>query len=207
MITFLDGVDDQRHVIEYLEIAEHYHYSINNQRPRIEFQNELFREVYQLRSLLSAIEHLDLERSPMITEALAILIHFVIEHDMHIVQKLDFPNIIDNRRFMYLGNSALEQINIISKDKKEFTLLKMLDKTATAIGRRLLKERLLNPILEKDELEKRYNLIERVLSHTRYLDETMRGVYDLQRLSRRLNLGRLHPFEMNHIYEDRKSVV
>jgi len=206
VITFLDGVNDQRYVIEYLEISEHYHYSVNNQRPRIEFQNELFREVYQLRSLLSAIEHLDLERSPMITEALAILIHFVIEHDVHIVQKLDFPNIIDNRRFMYLGNSALEQINIISKDKKEFTLLRMLDKTATAIGRRLLKERLLNPILEKNELEKRYNLIERVLSHTRHLDETMRGIYDLQRLSRRLNLGRLHPFEMNHIYDSMLSV-
>jgi len=206
VVTFLDGITDQRHVMSYLEIAEHYHYSVNNQRPKIEFQNDLFREVYQIRSLLSPIEHLDLERSPMITESLAILIHFVIEHDMHIVQKLDMPNIIDNRRFMYLGNSALEQMGIISKDKKEFTLLKMMDRSATAIGRRLLKERLLNPIMEKDELERRYNLIERVSSHTRYLDEMMRGIYDLQRLSRRLNLGRLHPFEMNHVYESMLSV-
>jgi len=206
VVTFLDGVQDQRHVMQYLEIAEHYHYSVNNQRPRIEFQNNLFREVYQIRSLLSAIEHLDLERSPMITESLAILIHFVIEHDIHIVQKLDMPNIIDNRRFMYLGNSALEQMGIISKDKKEFTLLKMLDKSATSIGRRLLKERLLNPIMEREELERRYNLIDKVSSHTRYLDEMMRGVYDLQRLSRRLNLGRLHPFEMNHIYDSILSV-
>jgi len=206
VVTFLDGITDQRHVMQYLEIAEHYHYSVNNQRPRIEFQNDLFKEVYQVRSLLSPIEHLDLERSPMITESLAILIHFVIEHDIHIVQKLDHPNIIDNRRFMYLGNSALEQMGIISKDKKEFTLLKMMDKSATAIGRRLLKERLLNPIMEATELERRYNLIEKVSSHTRYLDEMMRGVYDLQRLSRRLNLGRLHPFEMNHIYESMLSV-
>jgi DNA mismatch repair protein MutS len=206
VITFLDGVDNQRHILGYLEIAEHYHYSVNNERPKIEFQNRLFKEVYQIRSLLCAIEHLDLERNPMITESLAILIHFVVEHDMHIVQKLDSPNIIDNRRFMYLGNSALEQINILSKDKKEFTLLKMLDKSATAIGRRLLKERLLNPIMEKDELEKRYDLIERVSSHTRYLDETMRGIYDLQRLSRRLNLGRLHPFEMNHIHDSMQSI-
>ena len=206
VVTFLDGIKDQRHVMQYLEIQEHYHYSVNNQRPRVEFQNDLFKEVYQVRSLLSPIEHLDLERSPMITESLAILIHFVIEHDMHIVQKLDRPNIIDNRRFMYLGNSALEQMGIVSKDKKEFTLLKMMDKSATAIGRRLLKERLLNPIMEADELERRYNLIERVSSHTRYLDEMMRGVYDLQRLSRRLNLGRLHPFEMNHVYESMLSV-
>lgn len=206
VVTFLDGVDNQRYVMQYLEIPEHYHYSVNNERPKIEFQNNLFREVYQIQSLLSPIEHLDLERSPMITESLAILIHFVIEHDIHIVQKLDMPNIIDNRRFMYLGNNALEQVGIISKDKKEFTLLKMMDKSATAIGKRLLKERLLNPIMEKDELERRYNLIEKVSSHVRFLDETMRGIYDVERLSRRLDLARLHPFEMNHIYDSMQSV-
>ncbi len=206
VVTFLDGVDDQRHVMHYLEIPEHYNYSVNNKRQKIEFQNKLFREVYQIHSLLSAIEHLDLERSPMITESLAILIDFVIEHDIHIIQKLDYPKIIDNRRFMYLGNSALEQMGVVSRDKKEYTLLKMLDKSATAIGRRLLKERLLNPIMEKEELERRYDLIERVSSHTRYLDEIMRGIYDLERLSRRLDLGKLHPFEMNHIYESMLSV-
>ena len=206
VVTFLDGITDQKHVMQYLEISEHYHYSVNHERPKIEFQNELFREVYQIQSLLSPIEHLDLERSPMITESLAILIHFVIEHDIHIVQKLDMPRIIDNRRFMYLGNNALEQVGVISKDKKEFTLLKMLDKSSTAIGKRLLKERLLNPIIDKEELERRYNLIEKVSSHTRFLDETMRGIYDLERLSRRLVLARLHPFEMNHVYESMLSV-
>ena len=206
VVTFLDGIDDQRHVMQYLEIPDHYHYSVNNQRPKIDFQNELFKEVYQIQSLLSPIEHLDLERSPMITESLAILIHFVIEHDYHIVQKMSLPRLIDNRRFMYLGNNALEQMGIISKDRQEFTLLKMMDKSATAIGRRLLKERLLNPIMEVTELERRYNLIERVSSHVRYLDEMMRGVYDLERLSRRLNLGRLHPFEMNHVYDSMESV-
>ena len=206
VVTFLDGIDDQRHVMQYLEIPEHYHYSVNNTRIKIDFQNELFKEVYQIQSLLSPIEHLDLERSPMITEALAILINFVIEHDYHIIQKMSMPRIIDNRRFMYLGNNALEQMGIISKDRKEFTLLKMMDKSSTAIGRRLLKERLLNPIMDEQELERRYNLIERVSSHVRYLDEMMRGVYDLERLARRLNLGRLHPFEMNHMYESMVSV-
>jgi len=206
VMTFLDGVDNQKHVMQYLEIPEHYHYSVNNKRVKIDFQNELFKEVYQIQSLLSPIEHLDLERNPMITESLAILINFVIEHDYHIIQKMAMPRIIDNRRFVYLGNNALEQMGIISKDRREFTLLKMLDKSATAIGRRLLKERLLNPIMESDELERRYNLIERVSSHTRYLDETMRGIYDLERLSRRLSLARLHPFEMNHLYDSMLSV-
>ena len=201
VITFLDGIVDQKFLINYLEIAEHYHYTVNNQRPKNDFQNKLFSEVYQIQSILSPIEYLDLERTPMITESLAILINFVIEHDIQIIQKLTSPNIIDNRRFMYLGNNSLEQLGVISKDKKEFILLKMLDHSSTAIGRRLLKERLLNPILDESELNRRYDLIEKVSPYTRYLDETMRGIYDLERLSRRLSLSRLHPFEMNHIYD------
>lgn len=206
VLTFLEGVDDTREIVRYLEISDHYSYSVNQIRPKIEYQNELFEKVYQIQSLLSPIEHLDLERTPLITEALAILVHFVIEHDVHIIQKLDRPKQIDNRRYLYLGNNALEQLSIISKDKDELSIARLIDKTGTAIGKRLLKERLLNPIIEKEELERRYNLIERVTSHVRLLEETLRGIYDLERLSRRIDLGRLHPFEMNYIHDSLVNV-
>ena len=201
VLSFLEGVNDQKHILRYLEIDEHYTYSVNNQRPKIEYQNELFKRVYQIQSLLSPIEHLDLERTPMISESLAVLVHFVIEHDFHIIQKLSRPQLIDNRRYMYLGNSAFEQLGVISKDKDEMTLLRLIDKSVTAIGKRLLKERLLNPIMEEEELTRRYNLAEKVSSHAKLLEENLRNIYDLERLSRRTNLGRLHPFEMNFIYD------
>ncbi len=201
VLTFLDGVDSQKEVIRYLEIPDHYHYSVNHHRPRIHYQNELFKSVYEIESLLSPIEHLDLERSPLVSEALAVLVHFVIEHDHHIIQKLFRPQIIDSKRYMYLGNAALEQLSVISKDRNELTVLKLIDKSATAIGKRLLKERLLNPIMEQEELERRYDFIEKTSPHTRILEETLRGIYDLERLARRMKLGRLHPFEMNFVYE------
>ena len=206
IVTFLEGVKSQKHVLEYLEIPEHFTYSINHNRVKVALQNELFKEIFQIRSLLSPIEHLDLERNPMITESLAILIHFIIEHDYHIVQKLSTPKLIENSKFMYLGNNALEQLGIISRDRKELTVLKLLDKSSTAIGKRLLKERLLNPIMKKDELNRRFDFIEKVQNHTRYLDEKLRGIYDLERLSRRMEVARLHPFEMNHIYDSLLSL-
>lgn len=201
VLSFLDGVDDQKHILRYLEIDEHYTYSVNTQRPKIEYQNELFKRVYQIQSLLSPIEHLDLERTPMISESLSVLVHFVIEHDFHIIQKLSRPSLIDNKRYLYLGNSAFEQLGVISKDRDEMTLLKLIDKSVTAIGKRLLKERLLNPIMEEKELTRRYNLAEKVSSHTKLLEENLRNIYDLERLSRRTNLGKLHPFEINFIYD------
>ncbi|NOQ32184.1 MAG: DNA mismatch repair protein [Helicobacteraceae bacterium] len=206
VLTFLDGVISQREVMHYLEISDHYHYSVNNTRPRIEYQNELLKSVYTIKSLLSPIEHLDLERSPMISESLSTLVHFIIEHDFHIIQKLSRPRSIDNTKFMYLGNNALEQLNIISKDRDEKTILKLIDKTSTSIGRRLLKERIVNPIMHEEELERRFDLIEKVNQHVNILSESLRSIYDLERLSRRVNLSKLHPFEINYVYESLLSV-
>ena len=200
VLTFFEGVTDQKKILHYLEISEHYAYSVQYDRPKIDYQNELFQNVYQIQSLLSPIEHLDLERHPFISEALATLVHFVIEHDYHIIQKLSRPKMIDNARYMYLGNNALEQLAVISKDRSDTTLLKLIDKSVTAIGKRLFKERLLNPIQERRELERRYGLIERVMPHTRMLIDALRGVYDLERLHRRIALARLHPFEINYVH-------
>ncbi len=44
---------------------------------------------------LTPIEHLDMERSPLSTESLAILIDFVIAHDSSIIQKLSNPIKLD----------------------------------------------------------------------------------------------------------------
>ena len=200
VLTFLEGVENQKEVLRYLEISEHYAYSVNHERPKIDYQNELFQNVYQVQSLLSPIEHLDLERHPFVSEALATLVHFVIEHDYHIIQKLSRPKMIDNTRYMYLGNNALEQLFVISKDRSDMTLLRLIDKSVTAIGKRLLKERLLNPIQERAELERRYGLIDRVMPHVRMLGDALRGVYDLERLHRRIALARLHPFEINYVH-------
>ncbi len=206
VLTFLEGVDNPKEVLRYLEIGEHYAYSVNHDRPKIDYQNELFEKVYRIQSLLSPIEHLDLERHPFVSEALATLIHFVIEHDYHIIQKLARPKMIDNARYLYLGNNALEQLNIVSKDRSELTLLRLIDKSTTAIGKRLLKERLLNPVREKAELERRYGLIERVMPHVRMLGDALRNVYDLERLQRRISLQKLHPFEMNYVHASLQGI-
>lgn len=201
VLTLLDGVQHQKEVLHYLEIPENCSYSVNVDRVKISFQNSLFAQVFQIQSLLSAIEHLDLERTPLISESLAILIQFIVEHDEHIVQKMARPQIIASDRYMMLGNNALEQLDIISNDSKEKTLIKLLDRCLTALGKRLLKERLLNPIMKKEELERRYDLIERVQNHTPAIDGFMRSIYDVERLMRKVSLKRLHPYEVNYLYD------
>ena len=183
---------------KYLEL-HHYHSSYNERRCKIIYQNELFKKVYEINSFLSAIEYLDLERYPYTTEALAILIEFIIEHDEAIIEKMNRPLFLGECQYLYLGNNALEQLGVISRDKSEVTLLKLIDKTSTAFGKRLLKERLLSPILDKEILEKRYDLSEKLMTHADSFDTHLKNIYDLERISRRIKLKKLHPVELTYM--------
>ena len=116
MIITLDSRDiDKEWVVHYLEL-ESLHYSLNTKRFKIQFQNELFTRVFNINSFLSSIEFLDLERHPYTTESLAVLIDFIIEHDESIIEKMNKPQFLGNNRYMYIGNNAMEQLSVISRD-------------------------------------------------------------------------------------------
>ena len=198
ILTLAHSGIDSEWLLHYLEIKNLPH-SFNNTHPRIAYQNELFARVFEIRSLLSPIEYLDLERHPLTTEALAILIDFIIEHDESLIEKMNRPQFLGNTRYLYLGNNALEQLGVISRDPSEVTLLELIDRSCTAFGKRLLKERLLNPVCDPKILNERYDLSERVAPHHERFATQLKQIYDLERLARRIKLRRLHPVELTYV--------
>ncbi|WP_456457503.1 MutS-related protein [Nitratifractor sp.] len=198
ILTLANPEIDPEWLLNYLEIKNLPH-SFNESHPRIAYQNELFARVFQIRSLLSPIEYLDLERYPLTTEALAILIDFIIEHDEHLIEKMNRPQFLGNNRYLYLGNNALEQLGVISRDPSEVTLLELIDRSSTAFGKRLLKERLLNPVCDPEILNARYDLSERVAPRSEQFATRLKQIYDLERLTRRIKLRRLHPVELTYV--------
>lgn len=204
VVTFADKNIDQKQVIEYLELSKKT-FHISTFRPKITYQNELFKNVFNIQSLLTAIEHLDMERQPLATESLAILIDFVIGHDAKIIQKLSFPVKLDVSRYVYLGNNALEQLNIIETSHNP-SLLKLINNTATAMGKRLLKERLTHPIKDSKEILRRYTLSKDLYDYHAPIEGELSNIYDIERLTRRIKLSRLHPFELNYLYDSLLSI-
>ncbi len=204
IVTIADKNINQKEIIDYLELnLKSYH--LRNFRPKISYQNELFKNVFSIESLLTPIEHLDMERSPLSTESLAILIDFVIAHDSAIIQKLSNPIKLDVSRYIYLGNNALEQLNIIDTSHNP-SLIKLMNNTSTAMGKRLLKERLTNPIKDAKELLRRYNLSKELYDYHSPIENELANIYDIERLTRRIKLARLHPFELNYLYDSLLSI-
>lgn len=204
VVTFLDKNTDQKEIIEYLELSHKTHHILNS-HPKIAYQNELFKTVFEIESLLTPIEHLNMERYALASESLAILIDFVIGHDSKIIQKLSMPIKLDVNKYVYLGNNALEQLNILETPHQP-NLLKLINNTSTAMGKRLLKERLTHPIKDEKELLRRYKLSRDLYDYHAPMENALANIYDIERLTRRIKLNRLHPFELNYLYDSLEAI-
>ncbi len=157
--------------------------------------------------MLSPIEYLDIERYPYASESLAILCDFIIEHDANIIEKMSRPILVGNSRYLYLGNNALEQLDIISRNPNEMTLLNLIDQTSTAIGKRLLKERLLNPICDIKTLNERFDLSAQLMKEYKKFEIALKQVYDLERILRRIALKKLHPLELDYLSTSLEAIL
>ncbi len=86
----------------------------------------------------------------------------------------------------------LELTESIRNKERMYSLLWLLDETKTAMGGRLLKTWLENPLIDIQEIEKRYDIITTLLEEF-ILSEDLRkdlyNVYDLERLCGRIALG------------------
>lgn len=98
-------------------------------------------------------------------------------------------NIVNENSFMRMSINTkrnLELIENIRTKEKKYSLLWLLDKTKTAMGSRLLKKWILNPLINKDEIENRYDKIDILMKEFIIRDELrdeLDNIYDLERLT------------------------
>ena len=86
----------------------------------------------------------------------------------------------------------LELTETLRLKQRNYSLIWVLDKTKTAMGARLLKTYIENPLIDKEEINKRYDVVESLLDEF-ILHEDLKNllyeVYDIERLSGRIAFG------------------
>ncbi len=93
----------------------------------------------------------------------------------------------------------LELTETLRLKQRNHSLIWLLDKTKTAMGSRLLKNFIENPLIDKNEIERRYDCIEKLLEEfilTNDLEKYLLEVYDLERLSGRIAFGSANARDM-----------
>lgn len=118
------------------------------------------------------------------------LAHLQVAESFEIGQYLQMANTV--QRNLELTQSA-------TTGKKQGSLFWVLDKTTTAMGGRLLKQWLSRPLLSLDRINQRQQMVQALLDDyfTREnIVDSLKGVYDLERLSGRVAFGSVNPREL-----------
>ncbi|NLY17836.1 MAG: DNA mismatch repair protein MutS [Clostridiaceae bacterium] len=100
--------------------------------------------------------------------------------------------------YMMIDSSSrrnLELTETLKERKKRGSLLWVLDKTMTAMGGRLLRKWIEQPLLDVDEINKRLDAVEELMEKFMIRNEIMellKRVYDMERLSAKLIVGNVN---------------
>ncbi len=216
LINTLDVIElSNEEIINYFEIHNIPYHIFNNKIPsimkNIDYQNEVLRAIFNEQSFLTPIEALHLERTPTATLSYILMLKFVSEHDRNIIKNIDKPKRDIHNFYLYLGSSSLSQLNVIANKLSEAessvnSLYSLIAKTSTPMGKRLLKDRLLNPIVDSETLNKRYNQVEIFLPLYKEVEKYLNEIIDIERLNRKMSLLTLQPAEFSYLHGAYNSI-
>jgi DNA mismatch repair protein MutS len=97
---------------------------------------------------------------------------------------------------------SLEITRTIREGRREGSLLAVLDQTITAMGSRLLADWVANPLTDVAAIDARLDAVAELVADARLasdLRESLRRVYDLERLLARITTGRASPRDLNFL--------
>ena len=126
------------------------------------------------------------------------LLYYIVETkkgDMHHIQEC---NVYKSSMYLEFDSNTkknLELVETIRNRERQFSLLWLLDKCKTAMGSRYLKNTILNPLTDKKEIEKRYDMVSLLSTEFILRDDLIKSlsnVYDLERLVGRITYGNLN---------------
>ena len=115
------------------------------------------------------------------------------------LKKANFYHESDFLQFDIHTKRNLELTETIRDNSRTYSLLWLLDKTKTAMGSRYLKRNIESPLCKRDEIERRYDIVSKLLTEFIYKEELgtlLRSVYDLERLCGRISYGNVNAREM-----------
>ena len=133
-----------------------------------------------------------------IVNTLKHLLYYIIENkkgDLHHLQPCIIIKSSNYLEFDVNTKSNLELVETIRSRDRQYSLLWLLDKCKTAMGSRFLKNTILNPLTDRVEIERRYDLVSLLSTEFILRDDLVKAldhVYDLERLVGRITYGNLN---------------
>lgn len=137
-----------------------------------------------------------------IIETLKHLLTYINNTQKRSLSHLEKAEIKENKNYLKMDihtKRNLELTETLRLKQRNYSLIWLLDKTKTAMGSRMLKNMIENPLIKKEEIEKRYDVIDTLLKEFILkddLEKLLYEVYDLERLSGKVAFGSANAKDM-----------
>ncbi|PNG99527.1 putative DNA mismatch repair protein mutS L359, partial [Tetrabaena socialis] len=130
------------------------------------YQDQVLLKAFKSVGFLTPAEFVGLERHPLALTAYVAVLDFAHKHDESLIYNLPVPTVLVSTSaatYVKLSSSTLRNLNLTqARDDAsgELCLSRLLDHCVTYPGKRLFRERLLQPITDTIELNRRYDATE-----------------------------------------------
>jgi len=173
---------------------------------KITYQENILNKIFQKdNDCVDIINQLDLDSYHYARIAYTLCLNFCHEHSPTTFYSIDYPKISQNENLVIAHNS-LKQLSIFELSS-DLSLFKLLDKNVTKMGSRRLKDLLRNPMIDPEELNTMYDILDDCLNLEieskyiyKYIFELIENVGDMSSLFRKINNNTIKPKELVKLY-------
>ncbi|OOB78856.1 MAG: DNA mismatch repair protein MutS [Epulopiscium sp. Nuni2H_MBin001] len=152
-----------------------------------------------------ALEGIGLKDNCATTFAVASLLNYLKDTQKTSLEHLKRVNIYNVNEFMLLDSSTcrnLELCETLKDKKKKASLLWVLDNTKTSMGARYLRQAVLQPLIDKESIERRLGAVEEILDDVflqSEIKEALIKIYDIERLATKVSYGACTAKDLVHL--------
>ena len=207
IISFVDIDADLIHKIKMNDGGE-WNKAINNCSKQT-YQEQELTKYYAIPDYDVFCATHSLRERELSTASLVFLLNFLDYHNKDLVRQLKDPVFTYVKNRVRLANHSLKQLNIIDigRKTKNSSLLSLVNKCKTSMGKRHLEQRLLNPTTDETYLNKEYAILKYVIGiDTEESFKQLDGLADFERLFRKIILNRIAPADLSNLYHNLSSV-
>ena len=180
-------------------------YKDNKELLQFKFHEAILQKVFTDTGLISPVEYIGLEKNPNALLSYIYLIKFGYDHNETIIKKLNKPVIWEASKYLTLSHDSINQLNVVSSNNKHksriSSLINIIDKTVTTLGKRYLTYSILNPIIDSGKIENIYDIVTSYqCKHDDFkiyekIQSILKCVSDIQKLHRKMAIKKMQPYD------------
>jgi len=171
------------------------------------YQKEILTKFYKIDDYDVFIQNF--YQNDIATQSFCFLLDFVYQHNPHLVNKISEPIFENCSDRLILANHSLSQLNIIDDNSytgKHSSILKILNKCLTPMGKRKFSYDFLNPTTDSIYLQREYNITDYFLDnyekYNQLLKTSLSTIKDISKWERQVFLKKISPKSFCNLYNN-----